>query len=38
VVLLSGIVLFGGAAGMFAFENEVEGGFVNYAAALCGRR
>ena len=34
VVLLSGIVLFGGAAGMFAFENEVEGGFVNYAAAL----
>jgi len=34
VVLLSGIVLFSGAAGMFAFENEVEGGFKNYAEAL----
>jgi voltage-gated potassium channel len=34
VVLFSGIVLFSGAAGMFAFENEVEGGFKNYAEAL----
>jgi voltage-gated potassium channel len=34
VLLLSVIVLFGGAAGMFAFENETAGGFVNYAEAL----
>lgn len=35
VVLLSSIVLFGGAAGMFAFENQADGGgFANYAEAL----
>lgn len=34
VVFLSVIVLFGGAAGMFAFENEIEGGFANYSEAL----
>ncbi len=35
VLLLSMIVLFGGAAGMFAFENEAEGGgFASYAEAL----
>lgn len=34
VLILSGIVLFGGAAGMFGFENNVEGGFKTYAEAL----
>ncbi|HEY8562423.1 MAG TPA: ion transporter [Pyrinomonadaceae bacterium] len=34
VVLLSVVVLFAGAAGMFAFENEAEGGFANYTEAL----
>lgn len=34
VLMLSLIVMFGGAAGMFGFENEVEGGFANYADAL----
>lgn len=34
VLMLSLIVLFGGAAGMYGFENEVEGGFKNYADAL----
>lgn len=35
VVVLSVAVLFGGSAGMFAFENQAEGGaFVNYADAL----
>lgn len=34
VVLLSAIVLFGGAAGMFAFETEAKGGFADYAEAL----
>lgn len=35
VIVLSVVVLFGGAAGMFAFENQAEGGaFVNYGDAL----
>ncbi len=34
VVVLSAIVLFAGAAGMFAFENEVAGGFKDYAESL----
>jgi voltage-gated potassium channel len=34
VLVLSVIVLLGGAAGMYGFENEVEGGFKNYAEAL----
>lgn len=34
VVVLTTIVLFAGAAGMYAFENDVEGGFRNYADAL----
>ena len=34
VLMLSLIVIFGGAAGMYAFENEVAGGFKNYADAL----
>jgi voltage-gated potassium channel len=34
VVILSIIVLFAGAAGMFAFENDAQGGFANYAEAL----
>lgn len=34
IVFLSLIVMFGGAAGMYAFENEVAGGFKNYADAL----
>jgi voltage-gated potassium channel len=28
------LVLFGGAAGMYAFENQVAGGFKNYGEAL----
>jgi voltage-gated potassium channel len=34
VVALSTIVVFSGAAGMLAFENEVEGGIKNYGDAL----
>jgi len=34
VVALSVIVVFAGAAGMLAFENEVEGGITNYGDAL----
>lgn len=34
VLVLTLIVLFAGAAGMFGFENDVEGGFVNYSDAL----
>ena len=34
VVALSAIVCFAGAAGMLAFENEVEGGFKTYGDAL----
>lgn len=34
VVALSLIVIFAGAAGMFAFENEVEGGITTYGEAL----
>ncbi len=34
VVALSVIVLFAGAAGMLAFENEVEGGIITYGEAL----
>jgi len=34
VVALSVIVIFAGAAGMLAFENEVEGGITNYGDAL----
>jgi voltage-gated potassium channel len=34
VVVLTLIVTFGGAAGMYSFERDVEGGFVNYADAL----
>lgn len=34
VAALSGIVLFAGAGGMFAFENEVEGGLRSYGEAL----
>ncbi|MCA1622771.1 MAG: ion transporter [Acidobacteria bacterium] len=34
VLVLTLIVLFVGAAGMYGFENEVEGGFKNYAGAL----
>lgn len=34
VILLSVIILFGGAAGMFAFEKDVEGGLKDYATAL----
>lgn len=35
VVALSVIVVFAGAAGMLAFENEVEGGIKTYGNALC---
>ena len=35
VVALSVIVIFAGAAGMLAFENEVEGGIKTYGDALC---
>ena len=34
VVALTGVVTFGGAAGMFAFENDVPGGFKSYGEAL----
>jgi len=34
VLILTMIVLFGGAAGMYGFEREVEGGFSSYADAL----
>jgi voltage-gated potassium channel len=34
VILLSLIVLFGGAAGMYAFEKEVDGGLNDYGTAL----
>ncbi len=34
VLMLSLLVLFGGAAGMYSFENEVDGGFRTYADAL----
>lgn len=34
VLLLTAIVVFGGAAAMYNFEQEVEGGFANYADAL----
>ncbi len=34
VFMLSLLVLFGGAAGMYSFENDVEGGFRTYADSL----
>ena len=34
VLVLTLIVLFAGAAGMYGFENDVEGGFVSYSDAL----
>lgn len=34
VLVLTLFVLFAGAAGMYSFENEVRGGFANYADAL----
>lgn len=34
VVALTAIVLFSGAAGMYAFEREVEGGLQNYGESL----
>lgn len=34
VAALSGIVLFAGAGGMFAFEKEIEGGLRSYGEAL----
>lgn len=34
VVLLTVIVIFGGAAGMYAFEKDVTGGLANYGTAL----
>ncbi len=34
VLLLTLIVIFGGAAGMYNFEKHIEGGFVSYADAL----
>ena len=34
VILLTILVVFAGAAGMYAFENEVPGGFDNYGEAL----
>ena len=34
VVLLTVIVIFGGAAGMYAFEKDVAGGLANYGTAL----
>lgn len=34
VILLSLIILFGGAAGMYAFEKDVPGGLTNYGTAL----
>jgi voltage-gated potassium channel len=34
VVILTVLVTFAGAAGMYAFENEVTGGFNSYGEAL----
>ncbi len=34
VLVVTLIVMFAGAAGMYSFENEVEGGFSSYADAL----
>lgn len=34
VIMLSIIVLFGGAAGMYAFEKDIEGGLHDYGTAL----
>ena len=34
VILLSLLILFGGAAGMYAFEKDVEGGLTDYGTAL----
>lgn len=34
VIILSVIVLFGGAAGMYAFEKDIEGGLNDYGTAL----
>lgn len=34
VIVLSLIVLFGGAAGMYAFEKDIEGGLTDYGTAL----
>jgi voltage-gated potassium channel len=34
VIILSIIILFGGAAGMYAFEKDVEGGLNDYGTAL----
>jgi voltage-gated potassium channel len=34
VILLSLIILFGGAAGMYAFEKDVPGGLTDYGTAL----
>ncbi len=34
VLMLTAIVVFSGAAGMYNFERDVEGGFVSYADAL----
>ena len=34
VVLLTVIVIFGGAAGMYAFEKDVDGGLTSYGTAL----
>lgn len=34
VILLSLIILFGGAAGMYAFERDVDGGLTDYGTAL----
>lgn len=34
VILLSVIVLFGGAAGMYAFEKDIEGGLSDYGTSL----
>jgi voltage-gated potassium channel len=34
VIMLSLIILFGGAAGMYAFEKEVPGGLTDYGTAL----
>jgi voltage-gated potassium channel len=34
VVLLTVIVIFGGAAGMYAFERDVDGGLTDFGTAL----
>jgi len=34
VIMLSVIVLFGGAAGMYAFEKDIEGGLSDYGTSL----